>query len=47
MEVQQLFTQYDANIQVRPPRWLNMAEPDAEGESTIINNKVDVLPHHR
>lgn len=44
-EVQQVFTSYNENVQVRPPSWLN-AVRDAEGKLVIVETKVEILPHH-
>lgn len=43
--VQQVFTSYNENVEVRPPNWLNAA-PNAEGELVIQETKIDILPHH-
>jgi hypothetical protein len=44
-EVNQMFTNYDAGIEISVPPWLNI-EPDSEGNLIVVNTKVPILPHH-
>jgi hypothetical protein len=44
-EVNQMFTNYDAEIEISAPPWLNV-EPDSEGNLRVVNTKVPILPHH-
>lgn len=44
-EVQQVFTSYNENVQVRPPGWINAAR-NAEGKLVIVETKVEILSHH-
>lgn len=44
-EVHQMFTNYDADVRVSPPPWVNVA-PDSEGNLKVVNRKVPILRHH-
>jgi hypothetical protein len=44
-EVHQMSTNYDADVKVSPPPWLNL-EPDSEGNLRVVNSKVPILRHH-
>lgn len=43
--VQQVFTSYNENVQVRPPGWINAAR-NAEGKLVIVETTVEILSHH-
>jgi len=45
-EVHQMFTNYDADVNVSPPPWINVA-PDSEGNLKVVNKKQPILRHHQ
>jgi len=44
-DFQQVYTNYDASFEVKPPPWLNV-EPNEDGEDIIVNTNVPIVRHY-